>query len=103
MGFYLDKPRPGCPDFIKLRLSLKAEDAIETIKKYTNDKGYVNMEMLKSKERRDEKDCGYYLQVNTYGLDKPAPIDRPATPDEEWRKEAPADLPHDSTDSAVPF
>lgn len=64
-GFYWDKPRPGCPEFIKGRISVKVDDAIELLNKYKNDKNYVNLELLKKKDG-----TGHYLQVNTYGLNK---------------------------------
>lgn len=77
-GFYFDKPREGAPEFIKARISVKVEDAIETLKKYKNDAGYVNLDLLKKKDG-----TGHYLQVNTYGLalprqDAPAPEPRTA-------------------------
>lgn len=78
-GFYFDKPREGAPEFIKARISVKVEDAIETLKKYKNDAGYVNLELLKKKDG-----TGHYLQVNTYGLAQPT--ERPAQPDEAWRE-----------------
>lgn len=95
-GFYFDKPREGAPEFIKARISVKVEDAIETLKKYKNDAGYVNLELLKKKDG-----TGHYLQVNTYGLnlDPEAPVSKseprpaPEQPDEEWRKD----------DAEVPF
>lgn len=85
-GFYFDKPREGAPDFIKARISVKVEEAIETLKKFKNDAGYVTLELLKKKDG-----SGHYLQVNTYGLAQP--IERPDSPDESWRnKEADKDL-----------
>ena len=65
-GFYFDKPREGAPDFIKARISVKVEDAIETLNKYKNEKGYVNLELLQKKDK-----TGHYLQINTFGLDQP--------------------------------
>ena len=81
-GFYFDKPREGAPEFIKARISVKVDTAIETLKKYKNDAGYVNLELLKKKDG-----TGHYLQINTYGLTKPEPRTAPEKPDESWREE----------------
>lgn len=80
-GFYWDKPRGGSPEFIVGRISVKTEQAIETLKSFTNDNGYVTLELLQKKDG-----SGHYLQVNTYGL-KPQPVERPDQPDESWREE----------------
>lgn len=76
--FYVDKPREGAPDFIKHRIGVKVDEAIELLKTYKNDNGYVNLELLKKKDG-----TGHYLQVNTYGLAQPT--ERPPEPDETWR------------------
>ena len=81
-GFYFDKPREGAPEFIKARISVKVTEAIELLNTYKNDKDYVNLELLKKKDG-----TGHYLQVNTYGLQNPEPIERPQQPDESWREQ----------------
>lgn len=74
-GFYFDKPHEKAPEFVKGRISIKADEAIETIKKYTNEHGYVRLELLKKKDG-----SGHYLQVNTYGLDKTEPQEDDSVP-----------------------
>lgn len=68
-GFFFDKPREGAPDFIKGRLSIRVDDALNTLKLFKNERGYVNLELCKSKDGTKP-----YLQVNTYGLE-PKPRD----------------------------
>lgn len=60
-GIYFDKPREGAPDFVKGRISIKVEDAIEMLNEYKNDKGYVNLDLLQSKDKKK-----LYLTVNTW-------------------------------------
>ena len=59
-GFFFDKPREGSPDFVKGRLSIQAEKAIALINTHKNEKGYVNLDLLKSKEGK------LYMTVNTW-------------------------------------
>lgn len=59
-GFFFDKPREGSPDFVKGRLSISVDKAIATLNQYKNEKGYVNLDLLKSKEGK------LYLTVNTW-------------------------------------
>lgn len=59
--FYFERPREGAPDFVKGRVSIKVADAIEMLKKYQNNAGYVNLDMLKSKEKGN-----IYFTVNTF-------------------------------------
>lgn len=59
-GFFFDRPREGAPDFVKGKLSIKVETAIETLNKYKNEKGYVNLQLLNSKEGK------LYLTVDTW-------------------------------------
>ena len=49
-GFYFDRPREGAPDFVKGRLAITAGKAIAFINKHKNEKGYVNLDLLKSKD-----------------------------------------------------
>jgi len=61
-GIYFDKPREGAPEFVKGRIALQPEKLYQWAKQYTNDKGYVNIDLKKSKEGK------LYLQLNTYGI-----------------------------------
>jgi hypothetical protein len=59
-GFYV-KQNPQAPDYVIGNLSIKADEAIEFIKEHTNDRGWVNLSMMKSKEE------GFaYIELNTY-------------------------------------
>jgi len=60
-GIYFDKPREGAPDFVKGRVSIKAEEAIAFIQKHKNEKGYVNLDLLKAKEGGK-----LYFKLNQY-------------------------------------
>lgn len=60
-GFFFERPREGAPSFVKGRLSIQAEKAIELINTYKNDKGYVNLDLLEAKETKK-----LYLTVNTW-------------------------------------
>jgi len=50
-GFYFDKPREGSPEFVKGRMSIKVDEAIIMLKEKKNDKGYVNLDLLQSKDK----------------------------------------------------
>ena len=52
------KKRDNAPDFVFGYFGCKFED----LKKYVNSKGYVNFDILQSKEG------GYYVKVSNYGL-----------------------------------
>lgn len=51
-------------NFKIIKLGIQAEKFMEFIAKYTNDKGYVNIDIKTS------KNGGYYAELNTYGLNK---------------------------------
>jgi len=59
-GFYFDRPREGAPDFVKGKLSVKAERAIPFIEANKNEKGYINLDLLVSKEGK------LYLSLNDW-------------------------------------
>jgi len=64
-GFYFDRPRPNSPEFVKGRLSINIEKAIPFLQRYANEKKYVNLDLLKAKERDT-----LYLKLDTF---KPKP------------------------------
>lgn len=81
-GFYFDRPREGAPEFVKGRLSVKAEQAIPFIEENKNDKGYINLDLLVSKEGK------LYLSLN------------------DWKPEAKKEAEYPSEDidpTSVPF
>lgn len=59
-GFYGNKPRAAAPSFIKGSISIKTADAIEFLKEHTNEKGYVNLDILEGKENK------LNIVLNTY-------------------------------------
>lgn len=49
-GFFFEKPREGAPDFVRGRMSVKVEEAIAFLQANKNEKGYCNLDLLKSKD-----------------------------------------------------
>lgn len=50
-GIFFDRPRDGAPEFVRGRMAIKVEEAIaylQTLEK--SEKGYVNFDLLKSKD-----------------------------------------------------
>ena len=72
-GFFFDRPKEGAPDFVKGRLSIQAEKATALINQYKNEKGYVNLDLLKSKEGK------LYMTVNTWKPEAKTETIDPAT------------------------
>lgn len=66
-GFFFDKPREGAPDFVKGRVSIKVAEAIPFLEANKNEKGYVNIDLLKSKEGGK-----LYFKLNTYKKEEKA-------------------------------
>ena len=48
------KRNEKAPEFVVCKLSIKTDDFIQFLEENTNDKGYVNMQILKSKENKIE-------------------------------------------------
>lgn len=66
-GIYFDRPHTNAPEFIKGKLNIKVDDAIAFLKEHQNARGYVNLDLKKS---RDGK---LYLQLNTFVADMTRP------------------------------
>lgn len=66
-GFFFERPRQGAPDFVKGRMSVKVEEAVEFLNSFKNEKGYVNFDLLISKDGQK-----LYFTLNDW---KPAPKD----------------------------
>lgn len=49
-GFFFERPRQGAPEFVKGRMSIKVEEAIEFLRESANEKGYVNLDLLQSRD-----------------------------------------------------
>ena len=45
------KRNEKAPDFVVCNLSIKTDDFIQFLKENTNEKGYVNLQVLRSKEK----------------------------------------------------
>lgn len=59
-GFRFNRPHEKAPDFIKGSISIKADEAIEFIKKHQNEKGWLNIDLKKSQSGT------LYLELNTF-------------------------------------
>lgn len=67
-GIYFDRPREGAPSFVKGRMSIKVEDAVHMLHQHANDAGYVNFDLLQSKDG-----AKLYFTVNTWKPKEAAP------------------------------
>lgn len=101
IGIYFDRPRDNAPDFIKGKISIKVDDAIPFLKTYRSERGYVTLDLKKS---RDGK---LYLQLNTFvpEIKKPesfaAAVDAPRT---EEKLSDGSDQPNfEIKDADIPF
>ena len=59
-GIFYQKPRQGAPEFVRGSLSIKVADAIPFLEKNKNAQGYVNIDMLLSKDK------ALYLALNEW-------------------------------------
>lgn len=59
-GIRFAKPREGAPEFIKGNISIKADDFITFLQTHKNEKGWVNIDLKKS------KGGNLYLELNTF-------------------------------------
>lgn len=59
-GIFFNKPREGAPDFVRGSLSFKVDEAVAFLQKHKSDKGYVNLDMLLSKDK------SIYLALNDW-------------------------------------
>lgn len=50
-GFFFEKKRDNAPEFVKGRVSIKVAEAIEMLKAKQNNAGYVNLDLLQSKDK----------------------------------------------------
>lgn len=58
-GFYFER-RENAPDFVIGRLSVKVNKAKDFLDAHVNDRGYVNLNILRS------KDGGAYMELDTW-------------------------------------
>ena len=59
-GFFINKPRENAPDFVKGGLSININKFIPYLHSKANAKGYVNIDLLTS------KDGGLYAKLNDW-------------------------------------
>lgn len=58
-GFYFER-RENAPDFVVGRVSVKVNKAVEFLQAHVNDRGYVNMNILRS------RDGGHYIELDQW-------------------------------------
>lgn len=92
-GFYFERPNEGAPEFVKGKLSIKVAEAIELLKAKQNNAGYVNLDLLQSKDKTK-----LYLVVNDWKPPvkeeaKPEPTFTPNTMPDEYNDARNADVP----------
>lgn len=60
-GMFVEKPHPNAPKWIKLRISMKVIELVSFLKEHINEKGYVNIDINKSKDGTK-----YYATLNQW-------------------------------------
>lgn len=85
-GLFVNNPRENAPDFVKGSLSIQIDKFIPYLKSKANAKGYVNIDLLES------KDGNLYPKLNEWkpnagSLENPEPIERAMREDEEIKIE----------------
>lgn len=63
-GFFFERPSDKSPEFVKGKISIKVEDAISFLTEHKNEKGYVNLDLLMSKDSNKP-----YLKLNQWKKD----------------------------------
>jgi hypothetical protein len=79
-GLFVKQPRENAPDFVKGSLSIAVEKFIPYLQSKANAKGYVNIDLLESKEGM------LYAKLNDWkpsGEAKPEPAEHEIEEDEE--------------------
>lgn len=61
VGFYADRPHENAPSFVKARLSIKVDEAIEFLRENRKVSGYVDLDLKESKGGK------LYLELNEWG------------------------------------
>ncbi len=49
-GFFWNKAREGAPDFVRGGISVQVDRAVAFLQANANEKGYVNLDLLRSKD-----------------------------------------------------
>jgi hypothetical protein len=64
-GFVFKRPHDNAPQFVKGSMSIKADEAIAFIQKHTKPDGWVNLDLLASKDNTK-----LYFKLNTFKPEK---------------------------------
>lgn len=59
-GFFVSEPREGAPDFVLGAISISKDKAIAFINEHANEKGYVNLDLLRGQSGAP------YLKLNDF-------------------------------------
>lgn len=59
-GFFVTDARAGAPEFVMGAVSISKDKAIAFINEHANEKGYVNLDLLRGKSGQP------YLKLNTF-------------------------------------
>ena len=59
-GFFVSEPREGAPDFVLGAMSISKDKAIAFIEEHANEKGYVNLDLLRGQSGSP------YLKLNDF-------------------------------------
>ena len=59
-GFFVTDAREGAPEFVMGAVSISKDKAIAFINEHANEKGYVNLDLLRGKSGQP------YLKLNTF-------------------------------------
>ena len=59
-GLFINKPSEKAPDFVKVKASISADKFIPFLKENVNGKGYLNFDILESKEGK------YYAKIDNF-------------------------------------
>jgi len=59
-GMMFMAPNDNAPDWVYGKIHIKVKDFVEFIQAQENERGWVNLDVLRSKKG------GYYVQLNTY-------------------------------------
>lgn len=70
-GIYFDRPRENSPEWVKGRISLKKDQLTEYMAQHANEAGYVNLDLLKSKEGK------LYLKLNDWQPEQKEDVETP--------------------------
>lgn len=81
-GIYYNKPREGAPEFVRGSLSIQVDKLIPFLQQHKNAQGYVNIDMLLSKEKALYLALNEWKKPDSLGYTKekktsPQPVSKP--------------------------